>query len=218
MLKVKDISLSFGDKKILDKISFTLHDGQAMIITGKSGVGKSTLLKILADIIPFDSGEIWLDGKEYSQDLLCKENRVGIVFQQFHLFPHLTVFDNIALAPLYVQKRDKHEIEKEIVRLLTLYDLIDQRYKFPNELSGGQKQRVALIRTLILNPNIILLDEPTSGLDRGLTDYIVSVIKDLKKQSKIIIMTSHDTLLIDQMKSDALFCHLLDGKCSFEQI
>lgn len=212
MLELKNISLSLKEKKILDNISFSLKKGEIMLLSGKSGAGKSTILRIIANLVPIDSGQLWFDGKLETQVSLQANNRVGIVFQNFNLFNHLTVFDNIALAPLQVQKKEKELIKKKINDLLSQYDLLDQVNKFPSELSGGQKQRVGLIRTLILEPTILLLDEPSSGLDSTLTEYIVSVIMELKKENKIVIVTSHDSALVEKLKSEASLVVLAKGK------
>lgn len=212
MLELKNISLSLKEKKILDNISFSLKKGEIMLLSGKSGAGKSTILRIIANLLPVDSGQLWFDEKLETQVSLQENNRVGIVFQNFNLFNHLTVFDNIALAPIEVQKKEKELIKKKINDLLSQYDLLDQVNKFPSELSGGQKQRVALIRTLILEPTIVLLDEPSSGLDSMLTEYIVSVIMELKKENKIVIVTSHDSVLVENLRSEAGLVVLEKGK------
>lgn len=212
MLELKNISLSLKEKKILDNVSFSLKKGEIMLLSGKSGAGKSTILRIIANLVPIDSGQLWFDGNLETQVSLQENNRVGIVFQNFNLFNHLTVFDNIALAPIEVQKKEKELIKKKINDFLSQYDLLDQVNKFPSELSGGQKQRVALIRTLILEPVIVLLDEPTSGLDSTLTEYIILVIMELKKENKIVIVTSHDSVLVEKLRSKASLVVLDKGK------
>lgn len=212
MLELKNISLSFKEKKILEDVSFSVNKGEIMLLSGKSGAGKSTILRIIANLISIDSGQLWFDRKLETQASLQENNCVGIVFQNFNLFNNLTVFDNIALAPLQVQKQDKTAWGKKINDLLLNYDLLEQAHKFPSELSGGQKQRVALIRTLILDPTIVLLDEPSSGLDSTLTEYIVSVIMELKKENKIVIVTSHDSVLLEKLRSEAILVVLDKGK------
>ncbi len=212
MLELKNISLSFKEKKILEDVSFSVNKGEIMLLSGKSGAGKSTILRIIANLISIDSGQLWFDRKLETQASLQENNCVGIVFQNFNLFNNLTVFDNIALAPLQVQKQDKTAWGKKINDLLLNYDLLEQAHKFPSELSGGQKQRVALIRTLILEPTIVLLDEPTSGLDLELTEYVVSLIRKLKEKKKIIIVTSHDIGLVDKLKHESHLAILDKGK------
>ncbi len=125
MLELKNISLSLKEKKILDNISFSLKKGEIMLLSGKSGAGKSTILRIIANLVPIDSGQLWFDGNLETQVSLQENNRVGIVFQNFNLFNHLTVFDNIALAPIEVQKKEKELIKKKINDFLSQYDLLD---------------------------------------------------------------------------------------------
>ena len=210
MLKMSNCSLSLQQKKILNKLSLSVEPGEALLLVGKSGAGKSTLLRVIAHLEKLNEGDIYLAEKRETQQSLQLHNRVGIVFQSFNLFEHLNVRDNITLALIHVQKKTKQEAELIASDFLKKYQLIDYELKMPRDLSGGQRQRVAIIRTLVLNPEIILLDEPTSGLDPLLTEYIAEVIADLQSKNKIILIATHDISLIDKVK-EAKICFLENG-------
>ena len=161
MLEVKNLAKAYAGRQILKDISFTLKDGQIMTIVGPSGAGKTTLLRIIAGLESKDSGEILIDGKE---DL----TQVGVVFQDYNLFPNLNVLENITLAPKLVLKKSKEEAEKEAMTLLDRLQMKGREKQYPFQLSGGQKQRVAIARALAMKPKILCYDEPTSALDPNL--------------------------------------------------
>jgi len=193
MLNIKNISKYHQSKLILDDVSFDVRSGEIVVLLGKSGVGKSTILRILNGLESKDSGSILFNNKPLSSE------HVGMVFQEFNLFPHLTIQENITL-PLQKVKNFSAEKAKIIAtQLLETYELSQQAHLRPGRLSGGQKQRVAFARTLAMQPRIICCDEPTSALDPLLTSKIAQEINRLAQQGLIIILATHDTELIKQV-------------------
>jgi len=193
MLKIKNLMKSYQNKQILNNVSFTINPGEIGVFLGKSGVGKSTILRIISGLESKENGSIIFNDNPLSfQD-------VGIVFQDFNLFPHLTVQENITLPLQKIAKMSDSESIEIAQKLLTLYELTALANLYPQDLSGGQKQRVAFARTLAMQPKIICLDEPTSALDPILTNKIASAINNLAKQGLIVILATHDTELIKQL-------------------
>ncbi len=193
MLIIKDVSKSFGDKQILTKMNLTLADGQIMAIVGPSGGGKTTLLRCICGLEKMDSGQILIDDEVI--DPLAHQsgkNRIGIVFQDFNLFPHLSIMDNLILAPVKVLKISKTEAKEQAQKILNILELKDKGASYPFELSGGQKQRVAIARALLMNPKVLCYDEPTSALDPGLRDNVAENILKLKKEGVTQIIVTHD--------------------------
>ncbi|EGP9927745.1 amino acid ABC transporter ATP-binding protein, partial [Listeria monocytogenes] len=167
--------------------------GEILSIVGPSGGGKTTLLRCISGLEKMDAGEIFIDGEKI--DPMSRkdvENTIGVVFQEFHLFPHLSVLDNLILAPTLARKTKKAEAVKEAERLLGLLDLADKANSMPYQLSGGQKQRVAIARALAMNPKVLLFDEPTSALDPDLRDHVAALILSLKKVGITQIIVTHD--------------------------
>ena len=175
MLEVKNLYKEFNNRPILKDISFTLNDGEIMTIVGPSGAGKTTLLRIIAGLETKDSGEILIDGQAYDS------GKVGVVFQDYNLFPNLNVLQNITLAPTLVLKESKEEANKEAYELLNRLQMNGREKQYPYELSGGQKQRVAIARALAMKPRILCYDEPTSALDPNLRKEVEKMILGLKK-------------------------------------
>ena len=173
MLEVKNLCKEFNNRPILRDISFTLKDGEIMTIVGPSGAGKTTLLRIIAGLETKDSGEILIDGKPYDS------GKVGVVFQDYNLFPNLNVLQNITLAPTMVLKESKAEAEKNAQELLDKLQMKGREKQYPYELSGGQKQRVAIARALAMKPRILCYDEPTSELDPNLRKEVEKMILNL---------------------------------------
>lgn len=186
MLEVKNLCKEFNNRPILKDISFTLKDGEIMTIVGPSGAGKTTLLRIIAGLETKDSGEILIDGKPYDF------GNVGVVFQDFNLFPNLNVLQNITLAPTMVLKESKAEAEQNAQKLLDQLQMNGREKQYPYQLSGGQKQRVAIARALAMNPRILCYDEPTSALDPNLRKEVEKMILDLKKSGLTQLIITHD--------------------------
>ena len=186
MLEVKNLSKEFNGHQILRDISFTLKDGEIITIVGPSGAGKTTLLRIIAGLETKDSGEILIDGKPYDS------GKVGVVFQDYNLFPNLNVLQNITLAPTLVLKKSKTEAEQDARLLLKRLQMSGREQQYPYELSGGQKQRVAIARALAMKPRILCYDEPTSALDPNLRKEVEKMILSLKKSGLTQLIITHD--------------------------
>lgn len=199
MLHIKNLSKSFGTKKIVDNVSLDMPKGSITILLGESGVGKSTILRMLSDLETPDAGSILYDGRPLNHETQTKEHLVGMVFQQFNLFNHKTVKQNITFPLEKVLKYPPEKTSKTAEELLQQFNLSEQAHKPVSALSGGQKQRLALARSLAMKPKIICMDEPTSALDPLLTSYVAQVIQDLADQGYTIVIATHDTVLIDKL-------------------
>lgn len=204
MLEVNNLSKSFGKIKVLNNISFKVNKGDVISIVGPSGGGKSTLLRCI-NLLEKSNGSIKFNGKKI--DKMIGKN-IGMVFQQFNLFPHLSVMDNILLAPTQLKIMSKEDAYNKAYELLKTIGLDNKANSFPDELSGGQKQRVAIIRTLIMNPDIILFDEPTSALDPEMKDEVLELIKKIADSGKTMIIVSHEMNFVKNVSNRVLF---LDG-------
>jgi polar amino acid transport system ATP-binding protein len=199
MLEVKNLSKSFNGKKVLDDISFSIKNGEIALFLGSSGVGKSTLLRILNNLETFESGKLFLDNKQLDINKANKTHSVGMVFQQFNLFDHMTVLKNITFVLEKGAKKNPTEAKKIAYALLQKYKLEDKANLLTSQLSGGQKQRLAIARTLSLKPRIICLDEPTSALDPLLTSFVAQNIQELASEGYIVIVASHDIALLERL-------------------
>lgn len=199
MLIIDALSKKIGAKVILDKVRLQVPHGHIALLLGSSGAGKSTLLRILNGLEPYDHGTIRLDGQPLDVAAAHKSHKVGMVFQHFNLFDHLTVLQNISLALEKVMGKSKQEAEAIAYRLLQEYGLQERANKYPAQLSGGQKQRLALVRTLAVQPSVVCLDEPTSALDPILTKQVAHTIKQLAQQGFIVLVASHDIGLVRQL-------------------
>ncbi len=200
MLSFENLSKKFGSKKVIDAVSFSVPKGSIAVLLGPSGVGKSTLLRILNNLETIDEGSITLDGKPLDITSISKEHTCGMVFQQFNLFDHLTVLENITLALEKVEKKSKQKARQIAMDLLHRYDLDDKKDAYPSQLSGGQKQRLALTRSIALRPKIICFDEPTSALDPLLTTHVANTIQELADDGYIVLIATHDTALLDKLR------------------
>lgn len=211
MLEVNNLSKSYNDNLVLDNISFSIKKGDIVSVVGPSGSGKSTLLRCI-DLLEKSEGEILFEGKKLCKGEIGK--KIGMVFQQFNLFPHLSVLDNIILAPTKLKLMAKKDATKKAYELLDTIDLKDKANSYPNELSGGQKQRVAIIRTLIIDPDIILFDEPTSALDPEMIGEVLELIKGIANTGKTMMIVSHEMGFVKNVSNRVLF--LEDGKILFD--
>ena len=195
LLTIDNVVKRFDDTTILDGISFSVKKSEVIVIVGPSGCGKSTLLRCINALEPIQEGSITLDGdviERNSKTLPLLRQRIGMVFQSYDLFPHLTVLDNILLAPCKVQKRDKEEVRKEAMSLLERVGLKEKAKSYPRELSGGQKQRVAIVRALCMHPEILLFDEVTAALDPEMVREVLDVMLDLAKQGRTMLIVTHE--------------------------
>lgn len=199
MLIIKNIRKSFGDKKVLDNVSLSVEKGKVAVLLGESGVGKSTILRVLNNLETVDAGEVYLNDKKLDLSQVCATNTVGMVFQQFNLFEHMNVERNITFALEKIQHVTPAEASAIAHQLLKRFGLDDKKATYPSQLSGGQKQRLALARTLALKPDVICLDEPTSALDPLLTTHIANTISALAQEGYTILIATHDTALLDKL-------------------
>ena len=216
MLEVKNLRKSFGDNNVLNGIDVKIKRGDRIAIIGPSGCGKSTFLRCLNFLEVPDSGDIIFDGInicEKDVDLSLIRRKMGMVFQQFNLFPHMTVLDNITMALVKLGIMSKEKANKKALELLESINLKDKANNYPDELSGGQKQRVAIIRTLIMDPEVVLFDEPTSALDPEMVFEVLDLIMEVAKKNITMIMVSHEMGFVKKFATKILF--LDDGKVSF---
>lgn len=205
MLELKNISKSFGDKVILNNLNLEVKDGEILCIVGQSGSGKTTLLRCISGLEKIDGGQILIDGQVF--DPYTNENNdsvIGVVFQEYNLFPHLTVLQNVTLAPTMVLKKKKEIAENEAKNLLNGLALEGKEGLYPFQLSGGQKQRVAIARALAMKPQILCYDEPTSALDPGLTATVKDIVLNLKKEGMTQIIVTHDMDFAEEIADNIL--------------
>lgn len=203
MLELKNIKKSFSGRKILDGISLKVTDGETMCIVGQSGGGKTTLLRCISGLERIDEGEMMLDGKKFDP-MSSKEALIGVVFQEYNLFPHLSVLENVTLAPKIALKKEPQAVEKEARQLLKKLALEGKENLYPYQLSGGQKQRVSIARALAMHPKILCYDEPTSALDPVLRDKVRDIILSLKNESMTQIVVTHDLKFAREIADDIL--------------
>lgn len=208
MIKIKNLKKSFGKKEVLKGIDLEVTQGEVMVIIGPSGSGKSTLLRCLNLLETPDSGDIYLDD-ELITDAKVNVDKVrekmGMVFQNFNLFPHRTVVQNIMMAPMKVKKESQEAAEKNAVELLERMGLTEKKDVYPNSLSGGQKQRVAIARALAMNPEVMLFDEATSALDPEMVGDVLSVMKELAKDGMTMVVVTHEMGFAKEVADDVIF-------------
>ena len=194
IITIENIRKNFGKVEALKGVSLTIDKGEVVVIIGPSGSGKSTLLRCINRLEEFDSGKIVVDGitLDSAQNINAVRTEVGMVFQQFNLFPHLTVLRNVTLAQEVVRKRDHAESQAIAMQLLEKVGIPDKANAFPHQLSGGQQQRVAIARALAMNPKIMLFDEPTSALDPEMIQEVLDVMLSLAKEGMTMVVVSHE--------------------------
>jgi polar amino acid transport system ATP-binding protein len=208
VLELIDIRKSFGKELVLNHLSLSVPEHTATVLIGASGSGKSTLLRCINLLESIDDGQIFLDGAEISDPLINVDEvrrKLGMVFQSFNLFPHKTVLENITLAPIKVQGKSKDEAIEVAQKLLKRFDLADKADQYPDRLSGGQQQRVAIIRSLAVNPRLLLLDEITSALDPVLVNEVLSIVRDLKSDGMTMVLATHEMGFATQVADEVCF-------------
>lgn len=210
VLRVEKLRKSFGSEVVLQDITFTVPEHTATVFIGSSGSGKSTLLRCINLLDQIDDGVIKLDGDDISAaDVNPDEVRkkLGMVFQSFNLFPHMTVLENITLAPTRVQKVDNEKAITEAFELLNRFGLKDKADQYPDRLSGGQQQRVAIIRSIARHPRLLLLDEVTSALDPVLVNEVLSTVRDLKSEGMTMVLATHEMGFAKQVANEVCYLH-----------
>ncbi|ALZ87378.1 amino acid ABC transporter ATP-binding protein [Aerococcus urinaeequi] len=208
---VNDLKKSFGKNEVLKGIDLTINQGEVVCIIGPSGSGKSTFLRCLNRLEDINGGEVLVDGTniaDKSIDINKARQNIGMVFQHFNLFPHLSVLENITLAPTELGKTQKDASKEQALSLLEQVGLADKAEAFPNSLSGGQKQRVAIARALAMNPDIMLFDEPTSALDPEMVGDVLNVMKDLAKEGMTMVVVTHEMGFAREVADRVIF---MDG-------
>ena len=207
MLEVKNLKKKFGSKKVLNGINLTVSRGDIIGIIGPSGCGKSTFLRCINLLEKPSEGEIIFEGDNIvdNDKLEITRRKIGMVFQQFNLFSNMTVLENIILAPVNLNLLTKEKAIKEAKKLLKKINLLDKQNFYPDELSGGQKQRVAIVRTLIMKPEIILFDEPTSALDPEMIGEVTNLMKQIAKEGMTMIIVSHEMRFIKNFCTKVIF-------------
>ncbi len=212
VLEVSNLRKCFGNEVVLNDLNLVVPEHTATVLIGASGSGKSTLLRCINLLEQIDDGEIWIDGIEISDPEVDEDavrRQLGMVFQSFNLFPHMTVLENITLAPIKVHGVNKEQAITEAKQLLDRFDLLDKADQYPDRLSGGQQQRVAIIRSIANKPRLLLLDEVTSALDPVLVNEVLSIVRDLKQDGMTMVLATHEMGFATQVADEV--CFLKDG-------
>jgi polar amino acid transport system ATP-binding protein len=208
LLKINHLHKAFGDKVILKDMNLEVKKGEVIVVIGPSGCGKSTFLRCLNALEDIQGGEILLDGEpvvKHAKNISGMRQKIGMVFQSYDLFPHKTILENILLAPTKVQKRDKKEVEKEALELLAKIGLADRKDDYPRQLSGGQKQRIAIVRALVMHPEILLLDEITAALDPEMVHEVLEVVLALARSGSTMLIVTHEMAFAKAIADRVLF-------------
>ncbi len=208
MIEIKGVSKWFGKFKVLDNVNEVIQRKQVVVVCGPSGSGKSTLLKCLNGLEEFQEGDIVIDGislKDPATDIVKLRQRIGMVFQRFELYPHMTALHNITLAPIKARRMPTEEAEKKAMTLLERVGITDQAHKFPGNLSGGQQQRVAIARALAMEPEIMLFDEPTSALDPEMIKEVLDVMIALANSGMTMMVVTHEMGFAREVADEIIF-------------
>lgn len=213
LIQVKDLKKSFDKLDALDGVSIDIHKGDVVFVVGPSGSGKSTFLRCLNRLEEPTEGEILFEGiniTDKKTNINLHRQKMGMVFQQFNLFPHMTIMKNLTLAPMKLQKKSKEEAEAEAMKLLERVGLADRAGAYPNQLSGGQKQRIAIVRALCMKPDVMLFDEPTSALDPEMVGEVLAVMRDLAEEKMTMVVVTHEMAFAKEVASRIIF--MAEGK------
>ena len=208
LIKVENLHKSFGEVEVLKGINAELDKGDVMVVIGASGSGKSTFLRCLNLLEQPTSGSIFFEGTDItdsSVDINIHRQKMGMVFQHFNLFPHMTVLKNLTLGPIKLLKKSKEEAEAAAMKLLERVGLADRAHAYPSQLSGGQKQRIAIVRALAMNPNVMLFDEPTSALDPEMVGEVLEVMKQLAADGMTMVVVTHEMGFAREVGTDIVF-------------
>ena len=208
LFEIKDLCKDFGSLHVLDNISTTISKGEVVVIVGPSGSGKSTFLRSLNLLERPTSGTILFEGKDITDpkcDINKHRQKIGMVFQHFNLFPHKTILENMTLAPIKVLKKSKAEAEEQAMELLKRVGLEEKANAYPTQLSGGQKQRIAIVRSLCMNPDVMLFDEPTSALDPEMVGEVLMVMRDLAKNGMTMAIVTHEMGFAKEVANRVIF-------------
>ena len=208
MIEVKDLQKSFGDLQVLKGITTTIEKGERVVVIGPSGGGKSTFLRCLNLLEEPTGGKVIFEGEDLTDpnaDVDMARRRIGMGFQHFNLFPHLTIMQNITLAPVHLKMKTQAQAEEEGRKLLTRIGLLDKADTYPDMLSGGQRQRIAIVRSLMMNPDVMLFDEPTSALDPEMVGEVLQLIEELAKDGMTMVIVTHEIGFARRVASRVLF-------------
>ncbi|WMJ22002.1 amino acid ABC transporter ATP-binding protein [Paludicola sp. MB14-C6] len=217
MIEVKNLYKKFGDNHVLNNITETISKGEKVVVVGPSGSGKSTFLRCLNLLEMPTDGEIWFEGNNITDkktNINQLRQKMGMVFQHFNLFPHLTILQNITLAPITLKLQTKEEAEANAKRLLERIGLLDKADSYPSMISGGQKQRIAIVRALAMNPDVMLFDEPTSALDPEMVGEVLELMKELANEGMTMVVVTHEMGFAREVATRVLF---MDGGQIVEQ-
>lgn len=208
MITVKNLQKSFGGNEVLKGIDITIEKGEKVVVVGPSGSGKSTFLRCLNLLEVPTGGEVWFEGQNITDpktDINKLRQKMGMVFQQFNLFPHLSVLENITLAPVKLKLQTQAQADEQAQKLLARIGLSDKANAYPNQLSGGQKQRIAIVRALAMNPDVMLFDEPTSALDPEMVGEVLEVMKELAHEGMTMVVVTHEMGFAREVATRVLF-------------
>lgn len=211
LIRVENLGKSFGNLKVLEGINVDIHQGDVVFVVGPSGSGKSTFLRCLNRLEEPTEGKIFFEGENIldgKTDIDKHRQKMGMVFQQFNLFPHMTILKNLTIAPMKLQKKSQEEAEKTAMELLERVGLADRANAYPSQLSGGQKQRIAIVRALCMKPDVMLFDEPTSALDPEMVGEVLNVMRDLAKEKMTMVVVTHEMGFAREVATRVLF---MDG-------